>query len=439
MSAKNLGASGVLYTDRRQFYIKPEQYAELWPAVTPFTTFVMGATQSLSGLQDPLFKMFEHRNPWQKQEFSNNGDTSSIPSNGSPADITMDDAVGLPSNSSGDSAYVGLECEVWNEARTERKGVVLITAVASNTVTVKNLGSTAITSADNDVYIVIGNARGEGTTAPQAWADELKVVWNSTQIFRTPVEVTGTLYQAALRGASNELARLRAQKAAEHKMQMERAFMFGSSVIGTGLADSRDDSSSESFSDGHRTDANGNTVRTTMGIITAIESYGTSSASAEGQNIFDHSAGLTWNQFVDATEKIFQYLPNSGKRIAFCGPGAMAYFSKIDNAASKLKTGFNIQLSDMKVDKLGYNFKSLETPFGVIELVYTPALKRERTNYMVMPSVENLYHATYRASSYRTNIKSDDGYDGIKDEYFSDEGIGMSLIESHSIMKTPLA
>jgi len=63
MSAKNLGASGVLYTDRRQFYIKPEQFAELWPAVTPFTTFVMGATQSMSGLQDPLFKMFEHRSP----------------------------------------------------------------------------------------------------------------------------------------------------------------------------------------------------------------------------------------------------------------------------------------------------------------------------------------------------------------------------------------
>jgi hypothetical protein len=188
----------------------------------------------------------------------------------------MDGNVGLPSNSSGDSSYVGLECEVWNEARTTRKGVVLVTAVGANTVTVKNLTTTAITSEDNDVYIVIGNARGEGTTAPEAWADELKVVWNSTQIFRTPVEVTGTLYQASLRGANNELARLRAQKAAEHKMQMERAFMFGSSVIGTGLADSRDGASNESFSDSHRSDANGNLVRTTSGIITAIESYGSS-------------------------------------------------------------------------------------------------------------------------------------------------------------------
>lgn len=441
MSAKTMyegGSSSVLFTDRRQFYIKPEQFAELWPAVTPFTTFVMAATQSLSGLQDPIFKMFEHRSPWQKQEFQSNGDTSNVPNSDSTADVTMDGQVGLPSNSSGDSSYIGLECEVWNEAKTTRKGVVIITAVSANTVTVKNLTTTAFDLADNDYFVVIGNARGEGTSSPEAWSDELKVVYNSTQIFRTPVEITGTLFQAALRGASNELARLRAQKAAEHKMQMERAFMFGSSVLGTGLGDSRDGTTNETFGDTYRTDANSKALRTTMGIITAIEKYGSSTATAEHQNIFDFSAGLTWDQFVDATEKIFQYLPNSGVRIAFCGPGAMSYWSKIDNAASKLKTGFNIQLSDMKVDKLGYNFKQLETPFGLVNLVYTPALKRERTNYMVLPSVDNIFHATYRSSAYRTNIKTDNAYDGVKDEYFSDEGIGMSLIESHSLIKTPV-
>lgn len=51
------GSSSILFTDRRQFYIKPQQYAELWPAVTPFTTMVMAVTNSMTGLSDPLFKM----------------------------------------------------------------------------------------------------------------------------------------------------------------------------------------------------------------------------------------------------------------------------------------------------------------------------------------------------------------------------------------------
>ena len=399
---KVLGASGVLYTDRRQFYIKPEQFAELWPAITPFTTFVMGATTSMTGLQDPMFKLFEHRNPWQKQEFRSNGDTDTIAtSTGNPtaATITMDGNLGLPSNSAGDSAYIGLEVEVWNSDKTTRKGVGLITAVGANTVDIKNLGSADIVVEDNDYFVVIGNARGEATTSPQAWADELSVVYGQTQIFRTPVEISGTLYQASLRGANNELARLRAQKAGEHKMQMERAFMFGSNRVGLGLADARDGASNETFGDSAVLDANGNRVRTAMGIVTAIEKYGSSTSTDENQNIFDYTAGMDWTKFVDASEKIFQYLPTSGVKRAFAGPSAMSWFSKLESQNSRLKSGFDVKLTDMQTSKLGYNFRYLESPFGVIELIYTPALKRERANYLVIPTEENIFHATYRPSS----------------------------------------
>lgn len=439
---KALSLSGQLFTDRRQFYIKPDQFAELWPAVTPFTTFVMAASNSLTGLQDPTFRLFEHRNPWQKQEFQNDGDTTSITANDTGCDITMNNPIGLPANTAGAASYVGLECEIWDSTKTVNKGVVLITAVAANTVTVKNLTSAQIEPADDDYFVVIGNARGEGSTSPSAWADDLSTVYGQTQIFRTPVEVTGTLYQASLRGANNELARLRAQKAGEHKMQMERAFMFGSNSKGLGLADSRDGTNVETTKaeDATKTEADGvKTVRTCMGICTAIEKYGSSTATDDFQNIFDFTNGMNWSQFVDASEKIFQYLPTSGVKRAFAGPSAMSWFSKLESTNSRLKSGFDVQMSEMQTSKLGYNFKYLETPFGVVELIYTPALKRERANYMIIPTEENIYHATYRPSSYRTNIKIDDGYDGVKDEYFSDEGLGMTLIESHSMIKLPKA
>ena len=271
MSAKNLQASGVLYTDRRDFYIDPQVVKELWTDVAPFTTVV--SNRETRQVKDPMFKMFEHRNPWINQRFVNNAYTTALSANDSESNaIGVDGIVGLAS--SVDSSYIGLECEVWNSAETTRKGVVLITsAPSSSTIKVKNLTSASISFANNDVFIVVGNARGEGTTSPEAWADELRVVYNSAQILKTPLEITGTLHAASLRGESSELARLRLQKSQEHKMQKERAFLFGQSAVGTNL----DTANAESFSDGHRTDADGKKVRTTMGLVTAIDKYGTSS------------------------------------------------------------------------------------------------------------------------------------------------------------------
>jgi hypothetical protein len=54
---------------------------------------------------------------------------------------------------------------------------------------------------------------------------------------------------------------------------------------------------------------------------------------------------------------------------------------------------------------------------------------------MLIVDEDNLFHSQYRAPMYQTNIKTDNGYDGVKDQYFSDEGVGISLIESHNLIK----
>ena len=330
MATKNLSGSGVLFTDRRDFYISPQVVKELWTDVTPFTTIV--ANQEQRTPTDPLFKMFEHRNPWQNQEFQAASDPGNLVAGNSESDNTdIDNIVGLAS--SADSSYLGLECEVWDSTRTTLKGQVLITTVVdSDTIKFKNLGSAAINVANDDVFRVVGNAHGEGTVAPEAWSDEIKVVHNSTQIFKTPLQITGTLEAAALRGESSELARLRLQKSQEHKIQKERAFLFGGSTIGTGLADSRDGTSSESFAEHAITDANGNVVRSTMGLVTALGKYG--DTSGDDQSVFTISeASYSYSNFVDDMEKVFQYIPEQGMKMAFAGRGAMSYFSKIDGAS----------------------------------------------------------------------------------------------------------
>lgn len=434
---KNLGASGVIFDDRRDFYVDPQVTKELWTDVAPFTTMV--SNQELRSVPDPVFKMFEHRNPWIKQEFQAVDDGVTIPDDDTGLGIEVDSIYNLAS--SPDSSYIGLVVEVYDSTKATFKGVAVVTGVPeADHLTFKSLeasGGTIAIAAD-DYFCVIGNAHGEGSEAPDAWSDELSVVWNSTQIFKTPLQITGTLQAAVLKGESSELARLRRQKAQEHKMQKEKAFLFGKRYGGTGL-DLQDGSSSDSFLDNGRTDINGNLLRTTYGIISAIENYGSSTSSDDYQNIFEiDSSTYTYANFVDNMEKVFQYVPEAGVKRAFVGAGALGYWSKMDGASGNGIAGessWTINLGDMKRDSLGFNYRVLETPHGMLQLIPTPALRGTYNGYMVVVSDENLFHAQYRPSMYQANIKQDNAFDGVKDQYMSDEGLGIQLIESHSLFK----
>ena len=430
---KLLKASGVLYTDRRNFYVDPQVTKELWTDVAPFTTLISNIEQR--DVPDPTFKMFEHRNPWVKQEFqsaTNVAERSAADAESDNMDITG--IKGLAA--SADSSYVGLVCEVWDSTKSTKRGNAIISSVVdANTIKFKVMGDAAIDVASGDFFIVVGNAHGEGSSAPDAWSDELGVVWNSTQIFKTPLQVTGTLEAAVLRGESSELARLRRMKAQEHKMQKEKAFLFGKRVGGTGL-DIYDGSTSDSFADGGRTDAAGNLIRSTYGIISALENYGISSSSDDDQNIFTVDSSYAYGNFVDDTEKVFQYIPEVGVKRAFVGAGALGYWSKMAGASGLAgNSGWTVNLGDMKRDGLGFNYRLLETPHGMLQLIPTPALRGPYNKYMVVVSEENLFHAMYRPSMYQTNIKTDNAFDGVKDQYMSDEGVGIQLIESHHLFK----
>jgi len=434
--------AGFLFTDRRDVYLRPNLTKELWTTITPFVTTV--SSRGVTKVNDPDFKTFEHRSGWIKQEFVINDGTLTVNYDTFiPGDLAtaaaIDGIVGL--NSSADSSYANLIVEVYDTTRTTYKGLSLIMSVSSGAVSFKSLGNPRSATnahaafANNDVCIVVGNAFGEGTEAPDAFADDLEAVYNSCQIFKTPIEITGTLLEMTkLRGYSNELMRLRAEKLKEHKMQKERAFLFGTRSHGTGMTDLAGDNATfaDSFSGGV-TDADGNLVRTTMGIIPTIYRYGTT--TGDQQNIFSIvSTEYDYSQFVDAAEKIFQYVPASGSKKAFCGMKAMSFWSKLSNDSGfAARSGWNIQLSDWQTNKLGFNIKYLETPHGILELAYAPALRGQYNGYMVVVDDANVGIAQFRPQMFQANIKTDNGYDGVKDQYMSDEGLILNLIESASL------
>lgn len=438
-SMYNGGTAGVLFTDRRDFYVSPQVVKELWTDVAPFTTVI--SNRETRKVPDPIFKMFEHRNPWVKQKcLVNNGSGVTLDDDDSGDTVAVDGIVGL--SSTPDDSWIGLVFEFWNVAETTKAGTAVVTAVSGSNLTMKSLSGAAFSVVDDAPMYVIGNAQGEGMTAPDAWADELQVVWNASQIFKTPLQITGTLLAASLRGESSELARLRAQKNQEHKMQKEKAFLFGQRDGGTDLGGAAYDAGNkasdvdESFADEGRTDASGNVIRTTYGVVSAMDKYG-ETGSYDYKNVFTISeATYTYNSFVDDMEKVFQYVPEAGVKRAFCGSGALGYWSKMAGSEGIAgSSGWTVNLSDMRRDSLGFNYKVLETPHGILQLIPTPALRGPYNKYMLVVSEENLFHAQYRSPMYQANIKTDNAFDGVKDQYFSDEGVGMTLIESHHLFK----
>ncbi len=435
------GTGGVLFTDRRDFYIDPQVVKELWTDVTPFTTVI--SNRETRQTNDPLFKMFEHRNPWIKQYMYVNSSTETIEVAGDAESTVPVDNVTNLTGTLTDESVVGLIFDWWSADYAAYKGQIICTDISdANNIKVKAITTESGNNTDcanNDIFLVVGNAHGEGTYAPEPWYDELKVVWNSTQIFKTPLQVTGTLLQASLRGESSELARLRSQKSQEHKMQKEKAFLFGTRRGGTGLGESFSGSPDDTFADDGVTTMNstvgsGNLIRTTYGMVSALDDYG--SASGDEQNKFTISSSYDYGNFVDDMEKVFQYVPESGVKRAFCGAGALGYWSKIAGTANIAgNSGWTVNVGDMKRDSLGFNYRVLETPHGMLQLIPTPALRGPYNKWMLVASDENLFHAQYRNPMYQTNIKTDNAFDGVKDQYFSDEGVGISLIDSHHLFK----
>jgi len=430
MPAKDLSQSaGVLFDERRDFYLSDRYTKELWKDVSPFTTAL--ANLSYDSVPDPDFKMFEHRAGFLEQTLTVDaagGSTWSV--DGSPGDTTTV-TIGALSGLGGSVGewLVDLVFEIYDDSDVYQ-GVARVDSVSGSDITLvsqgnpDDAGNLAGAVANSFVLECIGTAIGEGEVSPEAFSDELEVVYNSAQIMRTPVEITGTLYAAALRGYSNELARLRTQKSYEHKIQKERTFLTGVRVGGTGMG------SGDSFS-AIQSNSNNNKIRQTMGVISALRKYGDSSSSSDKQNLFSFTSGSSgYTEVVTAAEKISQYLPSRGRFYGFASRKWISWFSTqfLTNVANEGITIYNNEKSEF-----GYKVSRLVTPHCEIDLAPTPVLRRRYSNTMVVINPDAAGLVRYRPMKYSTNIKTENGYDGVKDEFFSDEGVRLQLIETHSM------
>ena len=276
------------------------------------------------------------------------------------------------------------------------KECMLVTAVSSNTLTVKRgFGETdAAALNDNDPVQNIGNAFEEGASAPAAKTTKKAAYYNFTQIFRTPVEHTGTLMAMRLYGGNVDYERAKA--AVEHLVKIERAFWFGERKEDTSGTHPR---------------------RTTRGVLKHL----TTNETDCGGNNFSEST--YWLPFL---EKVFQY--GSDTKFLFASGALITELDKI--AAGRL----NLLRRD---EGYGLTIREWETTHGRLFIIknklFTGAIYGKFGVVLDIDNPQKLVRYRYlegRDTALRIGIqaKADDTQ---KDEYLTECGCQVMLEKCH--------
>lgn len=427
------GTSGVLYTDRRKFDLDRNRVKELYPTVAPFTTFITKLKSIPTS--DPDYKMFEHRSEWVDMKFEVDG--AGTWANGSATvgwDIANLDVTATgAANTNVGFLVKGLILEFRDAATSIVNGRAVITNVDTQQqidILSLTMGASAAAAgladlADGDIAYVIGQAHEEGSGSPSAWHTELSLIWNSAQIMKTPVEITGTLLETALRGYSNELARLRNQKMMEHKMLKNKHFLFGYrnssaiSLLGTSAAGLG--------SPLHVAGSNSRPIRSTMGIVTALNIYG------DSNNKYAFTKATTgYDDINSAFQAIFDKVNVKGVKYGFGAPDVITWFTNSGTGSFVSNSGASIQIAS-GLSRFGFPVKVVETGHGDLVLAKDIAFKAPYTGNLVIVDPANIGHRVFRNPKYETSIQNNDA-DLVKDQFFSDEGMDITLLETHAIM-----
>lgn len=267
-----------------------------------------------------------------------------------------------------------------------------------------NVAGNDITDADR--ILVIGSINPEGGAMPDAISYDPVKLYNMTQIFRTPLEITRTAKLTKLR-TGDAYKELKREALEYHSIEMEKAFLWGVQ--------------SERIGD------NGKPERTTAGLIPVIRQH--AAANVVDFRVWSaaNMAGAAWlannagEIFLDTMlEQIFRY--GSREKLCYCGSGALLGINRL------IKNSGNFEFIP-STKAYGIQVTEWVTAFGKINLVTHPLFSFEPTNRncMVIFEPSNLkYRFITDTTFYPDGEKQNTGYtrrDGTKEEFLTEAGL----------------
>lgn len=296
--------------------------------------------------------------------------------------------------------------DIINVVRTGEKMRVTGVTVGTNTLDVaRGVGSTAAAALlDNDDLQIIGNAYAEGSPLGLEKSHIEAYLFNFIQIFRHPFGVTGT-QDATIGYMGKDKPRLRAEKAIEHKIDIERAALFGERNIDT-------------------TSTN-NPRRYTGGALFFLV-----------DNIKDAGGALTAGEVWDWLQDVYMHTGGGDSRTLFASPKTITV---LDQHA--LTTG-NARLQFVPSDRVfGMSVRQWMTSHGNFNVIKHRLLENGLGgsgygghNLLLDPMAWGYRHLPGRDTQLRTDVQAP-GDDAWTDEYLTECGFEITLSKTQGILK----
>jgi len=371
-------ATGIVGTDdyvsTRVRVEMADEIVELEPEAAPLTVLLKKLRKKTTN--NHKFQWHEGERPPETDAINNgagyaDSDTSLVVDNGSY--FTVGDVVKVPRTG---------EC-------------MLVTAISNNTLTVvRGFGETSAAAlVDNDPLYIIGNANEEGATSRDINTRTETLQYNFTQIFRTPIGVTGTAAAERYYGP-DERANQRAYRGIQHLVEIEKSFLFGERYEDTSGTHPR---------------------RTTRGVLAWLST-----------NVTDAGGALTETEFDEWLEGVFRYSAPDGSSTKILL--ASARLVSIINAWGKDK------LETVPRDQVyGLRLLRYRSPHGELLITKHHLLKDATYGYYgIALDLANLYYRPLRGRDTHLNTEIQaNNEDAVVDEWFTEAGLELRLEKTH--------
>jgi hypothetical protein len=420
------GSAASGYHTRRLFNFS-DRVAELAPDESPF--FVYLSKVAKVPTDDPQFRFLEDRTKisMTDRSFLLKGEET-IPAAGSSLVYNVDTSggasvdwlikgmvfvIGQENSSVSDPVIVRIEsAPVDNGSDTSFTGKTISGADAGGTV-------------NNAKCTVIGTSFGEGTGAPDVFSEEMDNDFGFTQIFKTACEMSNTARATRYRGYADEFQRIWNLKLREHKVDIERAMLFGQRASTGG-------------------------IQYTEGIAGHILANGT---AVTGTDNLSYSSGapyfrsattsqLTYDRILSDFEVVYDPARGgSDSKLALASLPVITFFNKLgstsfvdQSVANELR--YNIEKS---TGSFGHTVLQIETIHGTMNLVKEPLFRGFASGFLCMVDMDNVAYrplvgnGVNRDTQIMTNVQSADE-DLRKDMILTEAGLEVSLPESHMLI-----
>ena len=424
------GSAASGYHTRRLFNFS-DRVADLAPEESPF--FVYLSKVAKVPTDDPQFRFLEDRT---KVSMTDRGfllaGSHSIPAAGSSLTYSVDTsggasvdwlvkgmvfAVDYTENNSPETIIVRVESSPVDAGSTSTFQGKTISAVDG-----------AETGADNAKCQVIGTSYAEGTGAPDVFSEELDNDYGYTQIFKTACEMSNTARATRYRGYADEFQRIWNLKLREHKVDIERAMLFGQRASTGGIQ------YTEGIA-GHVI-KNGTVNHDNSALsYTSGAPYFRSSTAAE----------LTYDRILSDFEVVYD--PARGgtdSKLALASLPVLTFFNKlgdglfIDSSVGYSNSAMRYDVSQ-KDGRFGHKVLSVETIHGTMNMVKEPLFRGFSYGFLMMVDLDHVAYrplvgnGVNRDTQVQTNVQSADE-DLRKDMILTEAGLEVSLPETHYLL-----